>query len=125
MLTGVAEAFLASNSEVQLPAVGLKGQMERSSWNPESCVPTEVVGMQPQPSRRGARDNNPISPALCFPTGRSSWQNLLWLGSQEVSLGNTRAGEKGTQVDLWANESSPAKPLGLIPISIPFSSPKI
>lgn len=69
---------------MQLPAAGLKGQMERSSWNPESCVPAEAVtwggGKQPQPSKPQQEGSqkltlSPQAPALCFPAVRFDWLN--------------------------------------------------
>ena len=68
---------------MQLPAAGLKGQMERSSWNPESCVPAEAVawggGKQPQlckPQKEGSQKLtlSPQAP-VCFPAVMFDWLN--------------------------------------------------
>lgn len=64
----IGEAHWTNNREMQLPAAGLQGQMERSSWNPESCVPAEAVawggGKQPQTALQTPKGGEPETNTL-------------------------------------------------------------
>ena len=136
------EASWASNSEVQLPAGGVKGQTKLTGTQRELCSSRSCgLGWRnpvtaPTAQQEGSQGaNNPTSLSSCplscwyIPLPEPSWgQGALWsCPERPASWGMSRAGEEGHWVDPeghWeALQQSHSSWCSLYPSF--FSSPKI